>query len=159
MLVIGIDAATITTGWAVVDVRPGLPKLVASGTIGGTRAADILALSRAWAPKVQAAAVEEPYLDPRKGVATMRKLAGATERWLMAWELAGVPCRAVRAQEWQCGVLAGLAGPQAPREQRKRAAAIWTRAQFGAVLSEDVADAACLAFWEGRRLAFGKRAA
>lgn len=159
MLVIGIDAATQITGWAVVQPGPGVPKLVASGIVTGTRAADIVALTKVWGLKVDAAAVEEPYLDPTKGVATMRKLAGSTERWLMAWELAGVPCRAVRAQEWQSGVLTGLTGPRANRATRKRAAGIWTRSQFGLALTEDIADAACLAFWEGRRLAFGRRAA
>lgn len=159
MLIIGIDAATQLTGWAVVQPGPGIPKLIASGIVAGTGAQQILALAQAWGPKIHAAAVEEPYLDPAKGVGTMRKLAGATERWLMAWDLAGVPCRAIRAQEWQTGVLAGLAGPRADRATRKRAAGIWTRSQFGVALSEDVADAACLAFWEGRRLAFGRRAA
>jgi Holliday junction resolvasome RuvABC endonuclease subunit len=145
VIVLGLDAAT-STGWAIVGVAQGKTRLYDFGianvhnwrSLGKVVAAGVSA-------GAETAALEVPYVD--KSPDTAIKLGMIAGRWMQELDRAGLRYTQHKAQQWQSNLLKGLIVPRSPREERKRAAGLWVKCQFGLVVKEDEADAICLATW------------
>lgn len=154
MIVVGIDSATRSGVATVHGERTGDVRLLHHGTFNGTRASSVQNVTASLShladfcsrgPVDHLVVIEEPYLD--KNPRTAMLLARITGRWLQALETAGHPVELVQPSTWQQGLLAGLITPRSPRAQRKEAARRYVKAEFGVDVSEDEADAICIATW------------
>jgi Holliday junction resolvasome RuvABC endonuclease subunit len=153
-MALGLDAAT-TTGWAVVE-HVGRLRVVEFGKIKirhHQRLAEVL--TRAVHLGVQVAAIEVPYVD--KNVDTAIKLGMICGRWQQELDRVGMPYTTHKASEWQHQMLAGLITRRSPREDRKKAAAIWVASTFNLRVGEDEADAIILASWRAKLGAYAAR--
>lgn len=145
LVVVGIDSAELT-GIAILRgrriVRRGLCRI--TGGVDIERAADEIADFR---PNL--VAIEAPFVrvNPQTGL-TLAELLG---RWRQALERRWIETTTVLASTWQPEVLAGRITSRSGRDARKAAAREWARETFGVELSEDVADAAAIAFWAQQR--------
>ena len=150
MTVLGIDSAELT-GFALVSKGPGASeRLLRHGTMHIRTAADVEAAVAEFAPHApDVVAVEAPFV--RANAATGLTLAVLLGRWLQEWERRGATAVTVLASTWQIALLTGLIDGRSKRDQRKRAARTWAQAAFGEDLSEDEADAACIASWALRQ--------
>ena len=150
MRVLGLDSAE-RTGFALV-VRPpgGRERLLRHGcvTVGTGRQVEA-AVSELAVDGPDLVAIEAPFV--KVNASTGLVLATLLGRWLQEWERRGVPTLTVLASTWQIAILAGLIERTSGREARKAAARRWTLALYGEELSEDEADAACIASWALRR--------
>jgi Holliday junction resolvasome RuvABC endonuclease subunit len=149
---LGIDCAT-RTGWALVHSDKGREVLLDHNVLelGGQNAWEwvdwlVQKCSGGWRPNV--VAIECPWLgkDPH----ALEVLARLCGRFEQAFEAAGCQVVVVKAQQWQCAVLAGLMNRTSKRAQRKRASKMWCLATYGVDLDEDRSDAAALATWAAR---------
>jgi Holliday junction resolvasome RuvABC endonuclease subunit len=154
LLVLGLDSAPNTTGWAIVERDGPREKVVMFGRIGRV-AGPVMRAFLLGKQDVTLVAIEEPYLGLNpKTHAMLCRWAG---RWEMACELAGLRHRLVRASIWQQGILAGLIHRRSPRVACKLAAQRWVELTFGLITSEDEADAIAMATWQIRQLALKQR--
>jgi hypothetical protein len=162
--VLGLDSAT-RTGYGLAERDGARERLLAHGVLDLNRARAAFMESFAdtvlEGGPVDLVAIEDNYLDtnPEKAnVATLKALARIVGRWEQVWEARKVKTVLVPAQRWQTGLLAGLMGPRANRDTRKRAAGLWVKATFGLELDQDACDGVCLAVWVARQRAFEARA-
>jgi Holliday junction resolvasome RuvABC endonuclease subunit len=153
--VLGIDAAT-TTGWAVVGPEGSRMKVLAHGRMTADWSGIEQLLAGLVVP-VEVAAVESPYLD--KNPDTTITLARIVGRFEQVLDRRGVRTELVKAASWQQGLLDRLIRPSSTRAQRKFAAKLWVRASYRLDVSEDEADAICLATWQAKHELFNARAA
>jgi Holliday junction resolvasome RuvABC endonuclease subunit len=157
VVVLGIDAAS-SSGWAVIRAPAGPLELVSWGKCNGKDFQSIVEVCQgAVALGVDLAAIETPYVDQSPDVAI--KLGLVVGRWAQEIDRHKIPWTGHKAAQWQHRLLAGLIGPSSPRDQRKLAAQRWVRANFAArvgaaPISDDEADAICLAAWRAKESRF-----
>lgn len=152
MIGMGIDAAG-SSGWGIVDVGRGRPSLITFGVCNGKdHHAIVEVVETAVTHGVQVVAIESPYVD--KNVDTAIKLGVICGRWCQEFDRAGIKWISCKADTWQRKLLDGLIHAGSPREVRKKAAKQYVRAEFGREVSEDEADAICLATWRAKESAF-----
>ena len=153
MIAVGIDCAT-KSGWAVVERTAGRERLLGHGVLdlsghAGRPSELISTFAGRLAKEIPLdglpVAIELPYLGHGKAlnVVTLRTLARLCGRWEQALGVYGADVELLRASDWQRRVLGTLGGQK--RADRKKAAQLWARGQFGARLSEDEADAVAIA--------------
>jgi Holliday junction resolvasome RuvABC endonuclease subunit len=150
MRVLGLDSAE-RTGFALVAREPGgRERLLRHGCLTAITASHVEAAVAELAGEApDLVAIEAPFV--KVNASTGLVLATLLGRWLQEWERRGTRTTTVLASTWQISLLAGLIGRASVREARKAAARSWTKAIYGAELSEDEADAACIAGWALRR--------
>ena len=163
MRALGLDCAT-KCGWSVVEdalqaarKRGQAEHLVGHGVLdlsGKKKPISTVINELVFSlPSIDVAVVELPYLD--ENVVTLRTLARLVGRFEHAFEPLHVGVELVMATEWQRAILGGFGGKN--REGLKKAAVLWARATFGAVLTEDEADAAGIASHVLRKRSFARR--
>lgn len=157
MKILGLDIAA-TTGWAVIHRPPHKgEQLVSYGTVDARHDRNIRDfLSELWEhhPDVAHAYVETvyvargPHANPQTTV-RLAMLAGAFQYGLSEW------CRVhyVTPAKWRSEVLAPQGKPK--RKELKSMAIEYAHLAWGVGLTEDEADAACIAFYGSRRQLFG----
>jgi len=95
------------------------------------------------------AVIEDQYLPrgPRANIDTAIKIGRNSGRWQEACEVHGISVEFIKPASWQHAQLKGLLpnGARSTSKQRKVAAVSFCRGAWGEVLSEDAADAACMA--------------
>lgn len=144
MKVIGFDTAKRKTGWA----YSPFPKHWETGIV---EVADSKALNeviaQAKAAGVTRAALEDCYLGNHTAanVRTLKALQEAQTRIKVACEMAGLDVELVYAQTWQSAY--GITGK---RKERKLGAQRVAHALGAGALTEDEADAVCLADYAER---------
>jgi Holliday junction resolvasome RuvABC endonuclease subunit len=157
MLVLGIDAAT-TTGHATILLgEAGKLSVRRVGRIAARAGAISDLIAAAAGDGVVLAGLETPYLD--KNPDTTIKLAMIAGRFAQELDHHRIPCAQLRADEWQKGLLTGLISGRSDRGLRKRAARAWVHATYKLDVTEDEADAICLATWLAKRAVLDRKTA
>jgi len=149
MIVLGIDSASCS-GWALLDgCRP-----IKYGTINAREPAriDTLAALVNSIGRPDLVAIEDSYLG--ENVNTVKVLSRIQGRFEQAFATRGIPTELVMADVWQKALLTGLITGKSKSAERKRAAAIWVKATYGLVVSEDIADAIGIGTFVARRELF-----
>jgi Holliday junction resolvasome RuvABC endonuclease subunit len=148
MIVAGIDSAELT-GYAILESGSACLALLRHGAVKISTGADVeLVATELATAGAHLLAVEAPFVKPaaRGGNPhSALELATLVGRWLQAAEVRAIPTGTVLASTWQPAILKG--DRWAPREARKAAAVRWAAVTFGVTLTEDEADAACIAAW------------
>ena len=142
MKFIGFDAALRKTGWAY-SPRPGVWNTGIVDVTDGDALAGIIAAAKR--DGVARAVIENCYLGPAWNVRALKALQEAQTRIKVACEMAGVMPELIYAQTWQAAF--GLTGK---RPDRKLGAQRVARALGAGDLTEDEADAVCLADYATR---------
>lgn len=144
MKVLGFDVAKRKTGWAYSPI----PRHWETGIV---EVADTAALNeviaQAKAAGVTHAALEDCYLSQgsQRNVSMLKALQEAQTRIRVACEMAGLEVELVYAQTWQSAY--GITGK---RKERKLGAQRVAHALGAGALTEDEADAVCLADYAER---------
>jgi hypothetical protein len=144
MKTIAFDAAKRRTGWAFAQApgvwQTGIVHVADAQALGAI-------LARAKAAGVTRAVIENCYLSQgdKRNVYTLKTLQEAQTRIRVACELAGLDVDLVYAQTWQAAY--GIGGK---RPDRKLGAQRVAHALGAGALSEDEADAVCLADYAER---------
>lgn len=144
MKFIGFDAARRRTGWAFVRC----PGVWDTGIVNVADAQGLGAIiARAKAAGVTRAVIENCYLGQgsKRNVYTLKTLQEAQTRIRVACEMAGIPVELVYAQTWQAAY--NITGK---RKDRKLGAQRVAHALGAGALTEDEADAVCLAEYATR---------
>lgn len=139
MKFIGFDAAKKRTGWAY-SPRARVWSTGIIDVTDGAALAEILDAAK-W-HGVSRAVIENCYLSQgsKRNVYTLKTLQEAQTRIRVACEMAGLPVDLVYAQTWQAAF--GITGKRA---DRKLGAQRVAHALGAGALTEDEADAVCLA--------------
>lgn len=141
MKVLAFDVAKRKTGWA---LQP-FPGRWETGIVDVADARALAAvIARAQAVGVEKAVLEDCYLD-RGNVRTLKALQAAQTRIRVACEMAGLDVELVYAQTWQAAY--SITGR---RPDRKLGAQRVAHALGAGALTEDEADAVCLADYAER---------
>jgi len=148
---LALDSAT-TTGWASLDGE----RLTGHGVVdaGDLLRLDAFASIACRTDRPDLVVIEDNFVmrGPKANPNTMKILSRIVGAWQLAFAVRGVPTEVVLPGVWQKGVLGQLT-----KGGTKRAAALWVRATFGIVVSEDAADAIGLGTWVARREQLARR--
>ena len=151
MKLLALDSAT-TTGWASLDGE----RLTGHGVVdaGDLLRLDAFASIACRTDRPDLVVIEDNFVmrGPKANPNTMKILSRIVGAWQLAFAVRGVPTEVVLPGVWQKGVLGQLT-----KGGTKRAAALWVRATFGIVVSEDAADAIGLGTWVARREQLARR--